>query len=513
IAETTVTSLIRRDGKVIGVQTNRGPLYAEVVFIAEGDASHLVRSERLERVPEPHYLQGVKAVFALPPEEIEKRFNLGAGEGCAYELLVRNARVAGRTAKLNVGGFLYTNRDSLSLGYVVPLDNLRDHYRGDHDRLFEWMRGLPYLRELAADAKLSAYGTKIVRGGGWNERPVLIEDGLAVGGASTDLGIDIPFPNFTGPASASGLLFARAAKAILGRGSVPDKKNLAKEYLTPLEESVYGKNAQYLSRWPRYFGTSSVLFGRTVDMACGSARFLSGGSYGETGRFLRNHLLSCRGLGESIADALQAISSLRLWRPVMKTIVNPVTWAAWTVNILPRKADRRPVFVLIIEGKKVEPSSLLWPAGRLLKRLSPALSRALQAVYANNDEPAEKKFSRAAEIVIRSFSLADFITLPLAGFGFILVSLLTAAWDAVRFYLLRTPVEKLLSEPVMAYNEAQRKARDLDAVKPAIGFEAKLATNTYRVGNTSHIRTLWPEAITSQPEMSRVSLWWICPAR
>src|SRR5512143_244078 len=370
ITETAVTSLIRKDGRVIGVQTNRGPLYAQVVFIAEGDASHLVRSERLERVPEPHYLQGVKAVLTLAPEEIEKRFNLGAGEGCAYEVLIRNARVAGRTARLNVGGFLYTNRDSLSLGYVLPLDNLRDHYQGDHDRLFEWIRGLPYLRELAADAKLSAYGAKIVRSGGWSERPVLVEDGLAVGGASSGLGVDIPFPNFTGPASATGLLFARAVKAILDRGRVPDAKNLTKEYLEPLTESTYGKNAQYLSRWPRYFGKSSVLFGRTVDMACGSAHFLSSGSYADTGRFLRSHILSCRGLGESLSDAVRAAGSLRLWKPIMKTIVHPATWVAWTVNILPRKAapDAHPVVVLSIGGKKVDPSSLPWPAGALLKR-------------------------------------------------------------------------------------------------------------------------------------------------
>src|SRR5208337_4337432 len=130
LTETTVTSLIRKDRRVIGVQTNRGPLYADIVFLAEGDASHLVRSEQLERVPEPHYLQGVKAVLSLKPEDIEKRFNLRPGEGCAYELLIRNASIAGRTARLNVAGFLYTNRDSLSLGYVVPLDNLKKHYHG-----------------------------------------------------------------------------------------------------------------------------------------------------------------------------------------------------------------------------------------------------------------------------------------------------------------------------------------------------------------------------------------------
>ncbi|MGE5808727.1 MAG: FAD-dependent oxidoreductase, partial [Nitrospirota bacterium] len=409
ITETTVTSLIRRDGRVIGVQTNRGPLYAEVVFIAEGDASHLVRSERLERVPEPHYLQGVKAVFTLPPEEIEKRFNLGAGQGCAYEFLIRNARVAGRTAKLNVGGFLYTNRDSLSLGYVVPLDNLRDHYRGDHDRLFEWMRGLPFIRELAADAKLSAYGTKIVRGGGWSERPVLVEDGLAVGGASTGLGVDIPFPNFTGPASATGLLFARAAKAILGSGRVPDAKNLAKEYLAPLEESVYGKNAEYLSRWPQYFGKSSVLFGRFTDKACGIAHFLSSGGYVETGRFLNNHIISYRKAKESIFDILRGISSLRLWKPILKTVANPGTWIKWAANVFSSKpsSDKGECIILNVGGRPIKVSSLPWPAGSFLERISPAFSGALQSIYSNDEVPAEKKFARSVRIIIRSVSLVD----------------------------------------------------------------------------------------------------------
>src|ERR1700736_1847373 len=41
LAGTTVESLIREGGRVIGVSTNRGPLYADLVFLAEGDASHL----------------------------------------------------------------------------------------------------------------------------------------------------------------------------------------------------------------------------------------------------------------------------------------------------------------------------------------------------------------------------------------------------------------------------------------------------------------------------------------
>ena len=65
----------------------------------------------------------------------------------------------------------------------------------------------------------------------------------------------------------------------------------------------------------------------------------------------------------------------------------------------------------------------------------------------------------------------------------------------------------------MAYNESQKKARDLDSIRPKLSLEAKLATNTYRVGTTSHIRTLWPEKTAAQGDMSQAGLWWVCPAR
>jgi alkylation response protein AidB-like acyl-CoA dehydrogenase/electron transfer flavoprotein alpha subunit/ferredoxin-like protein FixX len=515
ITGTTVTSLIRKDGRVIGVDTNRGPLYADVTFIAEGDASHLVRSEQLERIPEPHFLQGVKAVLSLRPEEIEKRFTLKPGEGSAYELLIRNASIAGRTARLNIGGFLYTNRDSLSVGYVVPLDNVRNNYRGNHDNLFEWMKSLPYIKELTEGASLSAYGTKIIRSGGWRERPKLIEDGLAVGGASVGLGVDIPFPNFTGPASATGLYFARAAQAILLHGRTPDAKNLTKEYLAPLRTSVYGRNAEYLSPWPGYFGKSKVLFGRTVDMACGTAHFLASGSFRETGRFLRSHILSVRGLKESITDTMRAIDALRLWKPIAAAAINPVTLSHWILNLLKKApaCDPKLGIILRIAGRDVDAATLPWPVGSLIKRLSPALLRALEQVYANDEQPAEKKFAKALRVLLRGMRLTDLVIVPAFAIALFFIALGTAVRDAFRFYILKTPVEELLAEPVMAYHESQRKARDLDAVRPPMTLEAKLATNTYRVGTTSHIRTLWPESIAAHPDMARAGLWWVCPAR
>ncbi|MHB8843939.1 MAG: acyl-CoA dehydrogenase family protein [Nitrospirota bacterium] len=515
ITGTTVLSLIRKDGRVAGVQTDRGPLYGGVTFIAEGDASHLVRSERLERVPAPHYLQGVKAVLSLPPEEIDKRFRLGRSEGAAYEILVRNPAIAGRTSRLNIGGFLYTNRDSLSVGYVLPLENLRDQYRGGHDALFEWLKGLPSVRDLTSDAALSAYGTKIIRSGGWRERPVLVEDGLAVGGASAGLGIDLPFPNFTGPASATGLYFARGVKALLGQGKPLTAVNLAESYLAPLQESVYGRNANYLSRWPKYFSTSRVLFGGTADLLCGTARFAADGSIVETGRFLRGQLFSPRAMKDTISDTFRLITSLGLGRHLLLSLVHPTTLGGWVLNLFKRRTamDSRLRIIVNINGTPVDAMKLPWPAGYLVRRTSLSLTRALFQVYANDGRPLEKKLPRALRKMVRSLSLTDIVVLPLYGLALAVLAAGTAVWDAFRYYVLRTPASQLLVEPVMAYREALRKARGLGRVNVPVSLESKLATNTYRVGAVPHIRTLWPERISKQQDMAASALWWICPAR
>ena len=115
--------------RVIGVCTNRGPLYADLVFLAEGDASHLVTREGYERFSDPReapkFLQGIKQVIDLPPGAIEELFGVGPQEGVAYEMLLRNGTFRGKETHLNMGGFLYTNRQSLSIGLVLPADNLK----------------------------------------------------------------------------------------------------------------------------------------------------------------------------------------------------------------------------------------------------------------------------------------------------------------------------------------------------------------------------------------------------
>ncbi|MBI3995872.1 MAG: FAD-binding protein, partial [Nitrospirae bacterium] len=516
LPKTTVTSLIRRSGRVAGVETEHGPVYADVVFIAEGDASHLVRRERLERVMTPHFMQGVKAVFNLQPSVINERFHLSDGEGCAYEYLIRNGQTGGQTVHLNIGAFLYTNRDSLSFGYVVPLDNLKENYRGDHGKLLEWLRGLPHFRSLLDGAVLSAWGTKLIRSGGLKEQPVLVEDGLAVGGAATGLGIDLPYPNFTGPASASGLIFARAVCGLLKDGQPITADRLTQSYLEPLRASVYGRNADFLSSWPDYLEKSRTFFGRSADLACGLAHFLSRpkAPSWQTARFLRGHL-TFKALREIFNDGGRMLRASGLSSGLSGgfTVLAPVSWIK---NLFNRSSKTDPGFHITIQssdGRTVGIRDFPWPIRGLLARLSPGLAEGMRAVYANDGKPLSGKFREAVRHILLRFKLTDWIILPLYGFYLLILSLASILLDLARYYILRQPVDKVLGGPVADYLQAQQAARDLDQARVIDSFEAKLATNSYRVGRRSHIRVIWPGELSGHGDLAQSPLWSVCPAR
>ncbi|MEN3047921.1 MAG: FAD-dependent oxidoreductase [Candidatus Caldarchaeales archaeon] len=114
---TTVEHLIFEDGRVVGVSTGDEELRSKLVIDATGVTSNLVVEAGLRPKLEPHQVyHGVKHVFKLKPELIEERFGVGQGEGKAIYFIGPFMRgVSG-------GAFLYTNRDTLSVGIVVSLE-------------------------------------------------------------------------------------------------------------------------------------------------------------------------------------------------------------------------------------------------------------------------------------------------------------------------------------------------------------------------------------------------------
>lgn len=94
----------------------------KAVIAADGTNSELaeITGARNKFSPEQLY-QGVKIVIKLPERIIEERFGVSAEEGAAHLF-------AGDVTMNHIGGgFLYTNRDTLSLGAVYHMDSLMNN--------------------------------------------------------------------------------------------------------------------------------------------------------------------------------------------------------------------------------------------------------------------------------------------------------------------------------------------------------------------------------------------------
>lgn len=322
---TTVTGLRYRGQRVVGVDTDRGPVDADVVFLAEGDAAGLLARERLERVPVLHYAQGIKAVFRLDPREIERRFEVGPGEGVAQEWMLRDGRLAGRSVPLHLTAFLYTNRETLSVGAVLPLPSLARAAVADHPHLLQRVLATPGLASYLKDAEQVGYGAKVIRAGGVSETPAWVRDGLVVGGGGLSLGLEIPYPNFMGPAITSALTFADAVLALRSRGDY-SRAGLEREYVAPLKRTDDYANAELIKRWPgaihggpMLFQHLPALFGQLVDadelpgpQARGQRRRALAMQVARLRRDLGQGLRMLRGMGPNLFTSSPKVAPLRV---------------------------------------------------------------------------------------------------------------------------------------------------------------------------------------------------------
>ncbi len=113
IPQMTVVDLIWKDGKIDGVRTGdeEGDLRADVVIIADGANSLLAQKAGLHREWRPDEQALVaKEIVRLSEQTINDRFSVPDGQGVAMEIFGRS------TAGLLGYGFIYTNRESISIG-------------------------------------------------------------------------------------------------------------------------------------------------------------------------------------------------------------------------------------------------------------------------------------------------------------------------------------------------------------------------------------------------------------
>jgi electron transfer flavoprotein-quinone oxidoreductase len=98
------------------------PFRVKAVIAADGVNSELAEvTKARNKFSSEQLYQGVKVVIKLPETILEERFNVTGEEGAAHLF-------AGDVTMNHIGGgFLYTNRDTISLGAVYHMDSLMDY--------------------------------------------------------------------------------------------------------------------------------------------------------------------------------------------------------------------------------------------------------------------------------------------------------------------------------------------------------------------------------------------------
>ena len=209
IPQKRVDDLIKENGRVIGVKSGDEEIGADCVVAADGILSFLSEKAGLRKPFQPkHFALGFKEVIRLDPKTIEDRFRLGENEGAAQ--LFFGALTQGMMG----GGFLYTNKDSLSLGLVVGLHSLnRKTPREEVYKLLDQFKERPEIKNLVKGGEVVEYSAHLITEGGIHNMPTLYTDGMLVVGDAAGLGLNMLFTvRGMEYAMVSGILAARTIK-------------------------------------------------------------------------------------------------------------------------------------------------------------------------------------------------------------------------------------------------------------------------------------------------------------
>ncbi|MBQ3392748.1 MAG: FAD-dependent oxidoreductase [Lachnospiraceae bacterium] len=172
-----VDECLIEDGKVVGINAGGEEMYADVVILADGVNSLLSQQLGLKKELEPHQVAvGCKEVIQLDEEVINQRFNVKNGEGTAV-------LVAGDPTLGNIGGgFLYTNKDSISIGIVATCSDIGRVDVSIPDML-ERFKNHPSVEPLITGGVPLEYSAHLVPEGGFNMIPEkLYADGVLICG-------------------------------------------------------------------------------------------------------------------------------------------------------------------------------------------------------------------------------------------------------------------------------------------------------------------------------------------
>lgn len=233
VEETVVRELIIEDEKVVGIKTELEEYYADIVVLADGVNSLLAKQIGFRETIEPKDVAlSVKEVIKLDKQKINDRFNLSDDEGCIYEIF------GGPMLGMLGLGFIYTNKESVSIGLGIGLDALCEKNLKPYEVL-DILKQHPTIAPLIKDGELLEYSAHLIPEGGYKKIPTLFGAGVMITGDAAMMVNNLHWEG-TNLAMISGKIAGETALTALSRGDFSEK--MLSKYQKELEKSFVIKD-------------------------------------------------------------------------------------------------------------------------------------------------------------------------------------------------------------------------------------------------------------------------------
>lgn len=244
------------NGKVCGVRAGEDEITADLVILADGANSLLAREAvGYEKPPANQMAVSVKEVFELPAATITDRVLAGSDDEGAAWLFAGDA-----THGTFGGGFMYTNKESISLGVVVGIEACANGEGVPVYQMLEDLKAHPAVAPLIKGAKVVEHSGHMVPEGGINIMPPLVADGVMLAGDSAMMCINLGY-------MVRGMDYAVAAGQMAGRNAAvalevgdTSAEVLRRCYVEDLENSFvlqdfreYDVEPEFLENFARMF--------------------------------------------------------------------------------------------------------------------------------------------------------------------------------------------------------------------------------------------------------------------
>ncbi|MES2877366.1 MAG: FAD-dependent oxidoreductase [Pseudomonadota bacterium] len=268
ICETTVNHLIMDGDQVVGVSCDRlqGDVFADVVILADGVNSTLARKAGFHpEIPAGNVALAVKEILFMPEDTIRQRFNIGEESGVVIEMI-------GRITDGMMGtGFLYTNKESITIGVGCMLGDFKDNpNRTSPYALLEQMKRHPSIAPLIEGGEMKEYCAHLIPEGGFHAIPQIYGNGWMIVGDSGGFvnavhreGSNLAMT--TGRIAAETVIAAKAANKGFRTAAL-------KPYKTALDDSFVMKDLYKYRDTPAVLHKNPQFFTSYPDMVAQAAR-------------------------------------------------------------------------------------------------------------------------------------------------------------------------------------------------------------------------------------------------